>query len=53
MLVAALLLCLFFVKFFGLSIYYLVKRKYKGFGLFLSGAILWLTMAVIFFNTSI
>lgn len=50
MLVVVLLLCLFFAKFLGFSIYYLIKCNYKGFGLFLSGAILWLTMAIIGFN---
>ena len=50
MLVVALLCCLFFAKFFGFSIYYLIKRNYKGFGLFFSGAILWFIMASIGFN---
>lgn len=49
MLVVALLCCLFFAKFIALSIHYLIKRNYKGFGLFLSGAIVWFAGAVIAF----
>lgn len=49
MIVLAIILFLFFIKWFCFAIWYLAKRNYKGFILFVSGAILWLVGAILAF----
>ena len=40
-----LVIVLFFCLFFGFAAYYLVRCNFRGFGLFISGAILWFIVA--------